>query len=126
MLCVFTLGRENNEIIRIIVAFIPIDVVYNFSLPQRSTKHLLCYTSMLMPTMHLTVSIAFTFITPGRTELFSNFWCHSESVDFPVHLGNVRTDICVVFQIRIALWVLFSVAISGKATPATKIVGVDM
>ncbi len=33
MLCMFPLGRENNEIIRIIVAFVPIDMVYNFSLP---------------------------------------------------------------------------------------------
>ena len=126
MLCMFPLRRKNDKIIRIIVALIPIDMVYNFSLPQRSTQHLLCYTSVLMPTMHFTVSIAFALITPSRTELFSNLWCHPKSVDFPVHLGNVRTDICVVFQIRIALRVLFSVAISGKAAPATKIVGVDM
>ena len=126
MLCMFPLGRENNEIIRIIVAFVPIDMVYNFSLPQRTTKHLLCYTSVLMPTMHLTVSIAFAFITPSRTELFSNLWCHPKSVDFPIHFGNVRTYICIVFQIRIALRVLFSVAISSKAAPTTKIVGVNM
>lgn len=67
MLCVFPLRRENNEIIRIVVALISIDMVYNFSLPQRSPKHLLCYTSVLMSTMHLTVSVAFAFITPSRT-----------------------------------------------------------
>ena len=59
--CVFRLRRESHEVLRRIVPFIAVNVVYDFAFPQRTAEFQLRDDTVLVPAIPFLVILALAF-----------------------------------------------------------------
>ena len=88
--CVIRLALKDHQILGSVISFVPIDMVNDFALPERSPEYAFCHGPVLVPAIQFSIGVCITGIDAGQSYFFSDLWSHPIRIMVSVVIAQVR------------------------------------